>query len=266
MKPRLPALFIGHGNPMNALGENANSLAWKTLAADLPRPRVILAISAHWVTAGVAVTAMSQPETIHDFYGFPRRLAEFRYPAPGDPELARRVASLLTPTAVTLDSEWGLDHGTWSVLAHLYPEADIPVVQLSLNGREGAAWHLELARRLRPLRDEGVLILGSGNVVHNLGRMDWDRPDFAHDWASRFNDATRKTLEAGDLGTLATYAFPDDSLPDARLAVPTPEHYLPLLYIAALRDGNEPLSFFNDRIEYGAIGMMGVKVGETRPG
>jgi 4,5-DOPA dioxygenase extradiol len=261
MTNRLPALFIGHGNPMNALEDNANSRAWHALAAELPRPRAILSISAHWVTAGVAVTAMTRPETIHDFYGFPRRLAEFLYPAPGDPELARRVASLLAPAPVAPDEEWGLDHGAWSVLAHLYPAADIPVVQLSLNGREDARWHLELARRLQPLRDEGVLIFGSGNVVHNLGRMDWNRPDAAHDWATRFNTEVKDALLAGELATLASWAFPDETMPDARLAVPTPEHYLPLLYIAALRGAGEPLSFFNDRIEYGSIGMVGIKVG-----
>ncbi len=249
---------------MNALEDNVNSRAWHALRTDLPRPRAILAISAHWMTEGTAVTAMAEPETIHDFYGFPQKLAEFQYPAPGDPELARRAVSLLAPEPVRLDLEWGLDHGVWSVLAHLYPEADIPVVQLSLNGRQGAAWHLDLARRLRPLRDEGVLILGSGNVVHNLRRMDWGRPDASHDWATRFNTATREALQAGDLDTLAALAFPDETQPDAVLAVPTPEHYLPLLYIAALRDRNEPLALFNDRIEYGTIGMMSVIVGETR--
>jgi 4,5-DOPA dioxygenase extradiol len=261
MTQHLPAVFIGHGNPMNALDDSANSHAWRTLAADLPRPRAILAISAHWVTAGTAVTAMAKPETIHDFYGFPRQLSEFQYPAPGDPKLARRVAERLAPAPVTLDVEWGLDHGAWSVLTHLYPNADIPVVQLSLNNHEDANWHLDLAKRLRPLRDEGVLILGSGNVVHNLGRMDWGRPDAAHDWATRFNKAAKQALQAEDMTTLAAWAFPDKTLSDARMAVPTPEHYLPLLYIAALRGADEPLTFFNDRIEYGAIGMLGVRVG-----
>jgi len=264
MSQLLPAVFIGHGNPMNALDDNVNSRQWQALRSALPRPRAILAISAHWVTDGVAVTAMAQPETIHDFYGFPQQLAEFQYPAPGDPELARRVGSLLAPEPVALDLEWGLDHGVWSVLAHLYPDADIPVVQLSLNGREGAAWHLGLARRLRRLRDEGVLILGSGNVVHNLHRMDWGRPDTSHDWAIRFNAETRDALLAGDLEALAAQAFPDQTRPDAVLAVPTAEHYLPLLYIAALRDEAEPMSLFNDRFVYGAIGMLSLIVGESR--
>ncbi len=266
MPAPFPTLFIGHGNPMNALEDNLNSQAWRALGADLPRPRAILMISAHWVTAGVAVTAMPRPETIHDFYGFPHKLAEFQYPAPGDPELARRVASLLAPTAVTLDKEWGLDHGSWSVLTHLYPKAEIPVVQLSLNGREDANWHLELAQRLRPLRDEGVLIVGSGNVVHNLRRMNWGQPDATYDWAVRFNNEVKRALQAGTLGALASWAFPDATMADAQLAVPTPEHYLPLLYIAALGDADEPLELFNDRFEYGAIGMLGVKVGAARSG
>lgn len=260
MNQRLPALFVGHGNPMNAIEDNANSRAWRELATGLPRPKAILAISAHWVTAGVAVTAMESPETIHDFYGFPRRLAECQYPAPGDPGLARRIAGLLAPEPVTLDQDWGLDHGAWSVLTHLFPKADIPVLQLSLDGRKGGAWHLALARRLKPLRDEGVLILGSGNVVHNLARMDWGRPDAAHDWAVRFNAATRDALVSGDLAALAGWAFPDDAASDAGLAVPTPEHYLPLLYVAALREPDEAVSFFNDRIEYGAIGMLGMRL------
>jgi 4,5-DOPA dioxygenase extradiol len=260
MSQRLPALFVGHGSPMNAIEDNADSRAWHELAAALPRPKAILAISAHWVTAGVAVTAMARPETIHDFYGFPRRLAECQYPAPGDPELARRVASLLAPEPVTLDQDWGLDHGAWSVLLHLFPAADVPVLQLSLNGREGGAWHLALARRLKPLRDEGVLILGSGNVVHNLGRMDWARPEGGYDWAVRFNEATREALVSGDLASLAGRAFPEDAASDAGLAVPTPEHYLPLLYIAALREPGEAMTFFNDRIEFGAIGMLGMRL------
>lgn len=261
MSHTMPALFVGHGNPMNALDDNANTRAWNALAAELPRPRAVLAISAHWVTPGLAVTAMAEPETIHDFYGFPRRLAEVSYPAPGDPALAARVADLLAPEPVALDTEWGLDHGAWSVLVHLYPGADVPVVQLSLDGRLGADGHLALARRLRPLRDEGVLVLGSGNVVHNLGRMDWHRPEAAFDWAERFNAATKEALLAGDLDRLAGFAFPDESMADARLAVPTAEHYLPLLYIAALRDAGERLAFFNDRMEYGAIGMLGLRVG-----
>lgn len=260
MSQRLPALFVGHGSPMNAIEDNADSRIWRELGATLPRPEAILVVSAHWVTPGLAVTAMERPETIHDFYGFPRRLAECDYPAQGEPALARRIADLLAPETAALDSEWGLDHGAWSVLLHLFPKADVPVLQLSLNGRQGAEWHLALAERLRPLREEGVLILGSGNVVHNLVRMDWGRPEGGYDWAVRFNEATKTALVAGDLAALAGWAFPDDPASDAGLSVPTPEHYLPLLYIAALRAPDEAMSFFNDRIEYGAIGMLGMRL------
>lgn len=261
MATPFPALFVGHGNPMNALQDNADTQTWRTLAAGLAKPRAILAISAHWFTPALAVTAMARPETIHDLYGFPQALAEFQYPAPGDPGLARRLVDLLTPESVNLDTGWGLDHGTWSVLAHMYPDADIPVVQLSLDSRLDGHAHIELARKLTPLREEGILILGSGNIVHNLRRMDWHHPDGAYDWASRFTMATRAALQADDLDTLAAFAYPDSTDDDARQSVPTPEHYLPLLYIAALRTRDEPLSFFNDRIAYGSIDMTGIKIG-----
>lgn len=258
MSPAMPALFIGHGNPMNALERNADSLSWRAIAAELPRPRAILAVSAHWVTRDVAVTAMEWPETIHDFSGFPRELSEFQYPAPGDPGLAQRVADLLAPVPARRDTDWGLDHGAWSVLAHLFPEADIPVVQLSLDGTRPPAWHFELARQLTPLWDEGVLILASGNVVHNLRRMDWDRPESAFDWAARFNGRVRRALLDGDHAALVSLASDGE---DARLAVPTPEHYLPLLYIAAQRREGESVELFNDWIEYGSIGMLSCRVG-----
>ncbi len=246
---------------MNTLENNADSASWRALAAVLPRPRGILAISAHWVTRGLAVTAMERPETLHDFGGFPRELFEFQYPAPGDPAMAARVAALLAPEPVALDRDWGLDHGTWSVLAHLYPKADIPVVQLSLDGTRPPAWHHALARRLRPLRDEGVLILGSGNGVHNLRRMDWQRPESAYEWAERFNGDVRRSFLAGDQANLISLVSEDSMSADARLAVPTPEHYLPLLYIAALRDEGEAIALFNDRIAYGSIGMLSCRVG-----
>lgn len=261
MAPAMPALFIGHGNPMNALERNASSLSWRAIAAELPRPRAILAVSAHWVTPDVAATAMARPETIHDFSGFPRELFEFRYPAPGDPGLAARVADLLAPVPVRRDMDWGLDHGAWSVLAHLFPDADIPVVQLSLDGTRPPAWHFELAQGLRPLRDEGVLILGSGNGVHNLRRMVWGQPGKAFDWALRFNGRLGEAMLGGDSATLVSLVTGDDPSGDERLAVPTPEHYLPLLYIAAQRRGGEPVELFNDRIEYGSIGMLSCQVG-----
>lgn len=256
-----PALFIGHGNPMNALERNANSLSWRGIGAGLPRPRAILAISAHWVTPGVSVTAMERPETIHDFGGFPRELFEFQYPAPGDPGLAARVAALLAPTPVGQAMDWGLDHGAWSVLAHLFPEADIPVIQLSLDGTRPPAWHFELARHLMPLRDEGVLILSSGNAVHNLRRMVWGRPEKCFDWAHRFNGQVRRALLDSDHATLVALISEGDAGEDAHLAVPTPEHYLPLLYAAAQRREGEPIELFNDHIEYGSIGMLSCRVG-----
>ena len=259
MPARTPAFFIGHGNPMNALQSNDNSQSWRAIAAELSRPRAILVISAHWLTRGVAVTAMAQPETLHDFSGFPATLSEFRYPAPGDPQLAAEIAALLAPETVTLNTEWGLDHGAWSVLTHLFPAADIPVLQLSLDASRTAAEHYELATRLRPLRDAGVLILGSGNVVHNLRRMDWSHPDSAFDWATQFNDSVRQNLLNGDHAALF-----DLNQDDAKLAAPTPEHYWPLLYIAAQQRPGEALHLFNDHIEYGSIGMVSCQVG-VRP-
>ncbi|MBK6742940.1 MAG: 4,5-DOPA dioxygenase extradiol [Hydrogenophilales bacterium] len=256
MTPTLPALFIGHGNPMHALQDNAITQAWHGAVAGLPRPRAILVISAHWLTRGTAVTAMAHPETLHDFEGFPRQLAEFDYPAPGDPALAQEIADLLGASSVALDLDWGLDHGAWSVLAHLYPRADIPVVQLSLDVTRRAAEHYALGRTLRPLRAAGVLVVGSGNVIHNLGLMDWRHPDSATDWARRFNDRLRDQLELADHNGLLEL----DSA-DAHLAVPTPEHYWPLLYIAALADAGETPAFFNDRIEYGSIGMLSFRIG-----
>ena len=246
---------------MNTLENNADTASWREFGAALPRPRAILAISAHWVTRGLAVTAMERPETLHDFGGFPRELFEFQYPAPGDPALAAHVTALLAPEPVELDRDWGLDHGTWSVLAHLFPKADIPVVQLSLDGTRPPAWHHALARRLRPLRDEGVLILGSGNGVHNLRRMDWRRPESAFDWAERFTGDMRRALLAGDHASLVVLVAEDSMGADARLAVPTPEHYLPLLYVAALRDEGEAIELFNDRIAYGSIGMLSFRLG-----
>jgi len=261
MSTRIPALFVGHGTPMNTLERNVNSDAWRHIASDLPRPEAILAISAHWYTPGLAVTATDQPATLHDFSGFPRELFEFRYPAPGDPALAERVRALLEPLPVASDLEWGLDHGTWSVLAHLYPGADIPVVHLSLDSTRPPAWHADVARRLAPLRDEGVLILGSGNVVHNLRRMDLARPESVFDWAERFSAEVRQALLAGDLEALVDFVSEEALREEVRLAVPTLEHYLPVLYVAAQQREDDPIRLFNDRIEYGSIGMLCCRVG-----
>jgi 4,5-DOPA dioxygenase extradiol len=227
---RMPALFIGHGSPMNTLERNGFTEAWRAFGRHLPRPKAILAISAHWYFGATAVTAMPRPRTIHDFYGSPQPLFDFAYPASGDPDLAGEIVELAKPEWVGLDrDQWGLDHGTWSVLAHLYPEADIPVVQLSLNALRPLDYHLDLARRLAPLREREVMILASGNVVHNLRLLQWNAPDLAYDWAERFDDAAADQLahEPAEILRLRDH-------PDYARAVPTPDHFAPLLYIAAL--------------------------------
>jgi 4,5-DOPA dioxygenase extradiol len=254
---RLPALFIGHGSPMLALEGGPYTEAWAQLARAMPQPRAILAVSAHWFTHGIGVTAMSAPRTIHDFYGFPPALYEMSYPAPGDPALAERVAALLAPDSVLADHEWGLDHGTWAVLRYMYPQATIPVVQLSIDGSRPAAAHYALAQRLAPLREEGVLLLGSGNVVHNLRLMSRVEGAPAPAWASEFNAAARAAISASDHDQLIDYG----ALPGAARAVPTPEHYLPLLYTLGARASEEPVRIPVDGIELGAISMMCVKVG-----
>ena len=227
---RMPALFVGHGSPMNTLDANDFTDAWKAFGQRLPRPRALLVVSAHWYFGATAVTAMARPRTIHDFYGFPDALFEFDYPAPGAPDLAQEVAELVKPHWVGLDrDQWGLDHGAWSVLAHVYPDADVPVVQLSINALRPLAYHLDLAMRLAPLRERGVMILASGNVVHNLARVQWNRPDAAFDWAERFDDAVVEQMirQPGDILRVAEH-------PDYALAVPTPDHFIPLLYLAGL--------------------------------
>lgn len=227
---RMPALFIGHGSPMNTLENNGYTEAWRAFGETLSRPKAILAISAHWYFGTTAVTAMARPRTIHDFYGFPKELFAFEYPAPGDPDLAGEIVEAVKPEWVGLDQDqWGLDHGTWSVLAHLYPEADIPVVQLSLNATKSFEYHLDLGRRLASLRDKGVMILASGNIVHNLRALRWDEPNLGFDWAQRFDDAVSQQLaqEPGGIGKLTEH-------PDFAAAVPTPDHYLPVLYLAGL--------------------------------
>ena len=227
---KMPALFIGHGSPMNTLEDNGYTNAWKAFGRQLPRPKAILAVSAHWYFGATAVTAMAKPRTIHDFYGFPQALFDFEYPAPGDTDLAREIVEVVKPHWVGLDrDQWGIDHGTWSVLAHMYPDADIPVLQLSINALKSLDYHLELAARLEPLREQGVMIVASGNIVHNLRRLQWRQPDLAYDWAERFDDAAVEQLQRdpGDILRLMDH-------PDYSLAVPTPDHFVPLLYVAGL--------------------------------
>ncbi|OWT56860.1 4,5-DOPA-extradiol-dioxygenase [Candidimonas nitroreducens] len=227
---KMPALFIGHGNPMNTLERNGYTEAWQAFGRHLPRPKALLVVSAHWYFGATAITAMAEPRTIHDFYGFPKALFDFQYPAPGAPDLAREIAELVKPQWVGLDrDQWGIDHGAWSVLAHMYPGADIPVLQLSINAFKPLEYHLGLAASLAPLRDRGVMIVASGNVVHNLWKVQWRQPELAFDWAQRFDDAVVEQLrrDPGDILRMAGH-------PDYSLAVPTPDHFIPLLYLAGL--------------------------------
>lgn len=230
-----PVLFIGHGSPMNTLEKNRYTQGWRALGDALPRPRAILMVSAHWFFGATAVTAMRRPRTIHDFYGFPQALFDFQYPASGAPDVAQEIVEAVKPEWVGLDrDQWGLDHGAWSVLAHLYPEADIPIVQLSINASKPLDYHLHLAARLAPLRDRGVMIVGSGNVVHNLAKVQWNRPDAAFDWAKRFDDAAAEQM-ARDPGAILKLT----EHPDYALAVPTLDHFIPLLYTAGLAAAGE---------------------------
>ena len=254
---RMPVLFVGHGSPMNAIEDNAWSRDWARLGAELPRPRAVLMVSAHWETRGAtAVGASAAPETIHDFGGFPQALFDVRYPAPGDPALAERVARLLSPDVVVQHPTRGLDHGAWGVLKPMFPAADIPVAQLSLDRARPDRWHYEAGRRLGALRDEGVLIMGSGDIVHNLRAIDWRQPT-APAWADRFNETAKRLIAAGDHDPLIDWR----SLgADAEIAINSAEHYLPLLYVLGAQRKDDPVSFFTDEV-WAAISMTGVKVG-----
>jgi 4,5-DOPA dioxygenase extradiol len=255
----MPAVFFGHGNPMNALQTNPYTTRWAAIGAALPRPKAILCVSAHWYVAGAAVTVNTTPRTIHDFGGFPRELYEVQYPAPGDPELARRVQRLLAPLPVELAEHWGLDHGTWSVLCHVFPSADIPIVQLSINETKPASFHYEIGQRLAGLREEGVLIVGSGNLVHNLHAYAWGRHAVEpFDWAVRFEQEARGLLVSGDHTPLIRY---ETLGREAGLSIPTPDHYLPLLYVIGTRATSEPLRFPVEGVDGGSISMLAVQLG-----
>lgn len=258
-KKPMPAIFFGHGNPMNALARNEYTESWAAIGQLISRPRAVLCVSAHWYIPHTAVTAMAAPRTIHDFGGFPRELFDFQYPAPGDPELASRVQDFLAPTPVALDERWGLDHGTWSVLCHVFPDSDVPIVQLSIDETKPARFHYETGKRLAPLRDEGVLVIGSGNLVHNLHTYAWGRHKVEpFDWAVRFEERARELLLAGDDDPLIAY----ESLGrDALLAAPTPDHYLPLLYVMGLRREGDQVSFPIEGFDGGSISMLAVQFG-----
>ena len=257
----MPALFIGHGSPMNTLERNGFTEAWAAMGAALPRPRALLVVSAHWYFGATAVTAMPRPRTIHDFYGFPQPLFDFDYPAPGAPDVAQEIAEAVKPTWCGLDrDQWGLDHGTWSVLAHMYPEADVPVVQLSINALKPLGYHVELGCKLAALRKSGILVVASGNVVHNLREIRWNQPDAAFDWSERFDDAAAEQLASspGDILRLADHA-------DYDAAVPTPDHFIPLLYIAGMAaEQGEPLDALVRGYAMGSISMTcyGLGAGE----
>lgn len=257
---KMPALFVGHGSPMNAIEDNRYTEAWHQLGQSLPAPKAILVISAHWYTRDTAVTAMSKPRTIHDFGGFPQQLFDVEYPAPGSLDLAERVKTLLAPLSVATDTDqWGLDHGTWSILVKMYPQANIPVVQLSIDGTQPADYHYQLGRKLAALRQEGILIIGSGNVVHNLRMLKWQAGAEPFPWAVRFEQFVRQNLTySGQAHPLVAY----EQHPDAAMAAPSADHYLPLLYILGLWDGEESLSTPIEGIEMASLSMLSVKLGE----
>jgi 4,5-DOPA dioxygenase extradiol len=254
----MPVLFVGHGSPMNAIENNEFTKAWQTMGKSLPKPNAIVCISAHWETKGTYVTAMGKPQTIHDFGGFPKALFDVQYAAPGNTELAKETKKLITKADVGMDERWGLDHGAWSVIKVMYPDADIPVIQLSLDYNQKPQFHYDLAKELAPLRKKGVLILGSGNMVHNLGKLDWNNQEGGFDWAQTANEKFKKLILTNDHSALINYR---NLGREVELAIPTPEHYLPLLYSLALKTQNEEVVFFNDKYVMGSLSMTSVKIG-----
>jgi 4,5-DOPA dioxygenase extradiol len=258
---KMPVLFLGHGSPMNAIEENEFVAGFRNIAKEIPKPNAILCVSAHWETKGTFVTAMQNPPTIHDFGGFPKELFEVQYPAPGDLFLAKETKALITKTNVGLDDKWGLDHGAWSVIKHLYPNADIPIIQMSLDYNQTPQYHYELAQEIKSLREKGVLIIGSGNMVHNLRMLSWQQlntPGYGFDWAIEANETMKKHILNGDHEPLINFRSQGKTFD---LAIPTPEHYLPLLYTLALQEKNDTVSLFNDKAVAGSLTMTSVKIG-----
>lgn len=258
---KMPVLFLGHGSPMNAIEENQFVQGFRDAAKKIPKPNAILCVSAHWYTEGTFVTAMDMPKTIHDFYGFPQPLFDVQYPAPGNPALAHETAELLMPVEVGEDHSWGLDHGAWSVIKHMYPEADIPVIQLSIDSTKPPQYHFELAQKLSKLREKGILIIGSGNIVHNLRMIDWKNIDVVGagwDWAIEAREKTNNWLLDGDFNNLIDYKKMGTEL---QYAIPTPDHFLPLIYTLALKEKSENLSLFNDELIGGSLSMTSVRIG-----
>lgn len=255
---KMPVLFIGHGNPMNAIENNEFTKEWQKVASSINKPKAIICISAHWQTSGTKVTAMPLPTTIYDFYGFPKTLYQAQYKAPGSPELAKLTKQIITSTDIELSSDWGLDHGSWSILMHLAPEANIPVIQLSLDKTKSPIFHYQLAKELKTLRNKGVLIIGSGNIVHNLKEIDWQSPSSGYDWAIEFDEEIKQLILSSDHDAIANYHQYGKL---AQLAIPTNEHFLPLLYALALADQQDEITFFADKLTLGSISMRSVKLG-----
>lgn len=254
----MPVLFLGHGSPMNAIEQNEFSRGWQLTGRSIPRPAAIICVSAHWETKGTLVTAMEKPPTIHDFGGFPQALYNVNYPAPGHPELAAETKNSISSVQVGLDYSWGLDHGAWSVIKHLYPAADVPVIQMSIDYTKPPQYHYDLGKQLMALRNKGVLIVGSGNMVHNLRMIEWDKPESGSGWAVEANSLFKKLILSGDHKSLVNY----DKLGRAvQLSIPTPEHYLPLLYILGMKNGGEEITLFNDKEIMGSLSMTSVKIG-----
>lgn len=258
---KLPVLFIGHGSPMNGIEDNEFSRTWAKFGEEIPKPKAVLVISAHWLTSGTFVTAMEKPKTIHDFGGFPKELFDVQYPAPGNPELALETSKLITTTNVGLDHDWGLDHGTWTVVRHMYPDANIPVLQMSIDYNKPASYHYELSKQLEKLRKKGVLIIGSGNMVHNLRMVAWDKlnePEYGYDWANEINQTFKEKILSHSHNDLMNYEKLGSA---AKLAIPTPDHYFPLIFTLGLQGKDDEVNFFNDKAVGGSLTMTSVKFG-----